>query len=61
MAIIEADAYGHGAVLMMEYMLKYGICHFGVAPTEESMGVVAEIAALPNRWTHVHGSDDDRC
>ncbi len=37
MAIIKADCYGHGAVVMMEYMLKYGIRYFGVASLNEAM------------------------
>ena len=37
MAIIKADCYGHGAVIMMEYMMKYGIRYFGVASLNEAM------------------------
>ena len=37
MAIIKADCYGHGAVVMMEYMMKYGIRYFGVASLNEAM------------------------
>ncbi len=37
MAIIKADCYGHGAVVMMEYMMKYGIKYFGVASLNEAM------------------------
>ena len=37
MAIIKADCYGHGAVIMMEYMMKYGIKYFGVASLNEAM------------------------
>ena len=35
MAIIKADCYGHGAVIMMEYMMKYGLRYFGVASLNE--------------------------
>ena len=37
MAIIKADCYGHGAVVMMEYMMKYGLKYFGVASLNEAM------------------------
>lgn len=37
MAIIKADAYGHGAVIMMEYMMKYGLRYFGVASLNEAL------------------------
>ena len=37
MAIIKADCYGHGAVIMMEYMMKYGIKYFGVASLNEAL------------------------
>lgn len=37
MAIIKADCYGHGAVMMMKYMLKYGLRYFGVASLNEAM------------------------
>lgn len=37
MAIIKADCYGHGAVIMMEYMLKYGLKFFGVASLNEAL------------------------
>ena len=37
MAIIKADCYGHGAVIMMEYMMKYGLRYFGVASLNEAM------------------------
>jgi len=37
MAIIKADAYGHGAVVMMKYMMKYGIKWFGVASLNEAL------------------------
>ena len=37
MAIIKADCYGHGAVVMMEYMMKYGLKHFGVATLTEAL------------------------
>jgi len=37
MAIIKADCYGHGAVVMMEYMMKYGIRYFGVASLNEAL------------------------
>lgn len=37
MAIIKADCYGHGAVIMMEYMLKYGLRYFGVASLNEAL------------------------
>ena len=37
MAIIKADCYGHGAVVMMEYMLKYGLRYFGVATLSEAL------------------------
>ena len=37
MAIIKADCYGHGAVIMMEYMMKYGLRYFGVASLNEAL------------------------
>jgi alanine racemase len=37
MAIIKADCYGHGAVIMMEYMMKYGLKYFGVASMNEAL------------------------
>lgn len=37
MAIIKADCYGHGAVVMMQYMMKYGIRYFGVASLNEAL------------------------
>lgn len=37
MAIIKADCYGHGAVIMMEYMMKYGLKFFGVASLNEAL------------------------
>jgi alanine racemase len=37
MAIIKADCYGHGAVVMMEYMMKYGLKYFGVASLNEAL------------------------
>lgn len=37
MAIIKADCYGHGAVVMMQYMLKYGLKYFGVASLNEAL------------------------
>ena len=37
MAIIKADAYGHGAVMMMGYMMKYGLRYFGVASLNEAL------------------------
>ena len=36
-ATVKADCYGHGAVVMMEYMMKYGIRYFGVASLNEAM------------------------
>ncbi len=60
MAIIKADAYGHGAVLMMEYMLKYGIRYFGVATLNEAMelrrfhkdGEILILGISPDRLLH---------
>lgn len=37
MAIIKADCYGHGAVVMMGYMMKYGLKYFGVASLNEAL------------------------
>lgn len=37
MAVIKADCYGHGAVVMMKYMLKYGLRYFGVATLSEAL------------------------
>ena len=37
MAIIKADCYGHGAVIMMGYMMKYGLKYFGVASMNEAL------------------------
>ena len=37
MAIIKADAYGHGAVVIKRYMMKYGLKFFGVASLNEAM------------------------
>ena len=37
MAVIKSDCYGHGAVVMMKYMLKYGLRYFGVATLSEAL------------------------
>jgi len=37
MAVIKADAYGHGAVMMMGYMKEMGIRHFAVATINEAL------------------------
>ncbi len=37
MAVIKSDCYGHGAAVMMEYMMKYGLRHFGVASLNEAL------------------------
>ena len=60
MAIIKADAYGHGAVLIMEYLLKYGIRHFGVASLNEALelrrvhkdGEILVLGLTPDRLLH---------
>lgn len=60
MAIIKADAYGHGAVKVMEYMLKYGIRYFGVASLNEAMelrrvykeGEILVLGLTPGRLLH---------
>ncbi len=37
MAVVKADAYGHGAVKVVETLIQEGIRHFGVATFEEGM------------------------
>lgn len=37
MAVIKADAYGHGAVMMMQYMKELGVRYFAVATLNEAM------------------------
>ena len=37
MCVVKADAYGHGAVMMMGYMMKYGLRYFGVASLNEAL------------------------
>jgi len=36
MAIVKADAYGHGAVEVARALASHGCCHFGVATVEEA-------------------------
>ncbi len=60
MAIIKADCYGHGAVIMMEYMMKYGLRYFGVASLNEAMelrrfhkaGEILVLGISPDRLLH---------
>ena len=47
MAIIKADCYGHGAVVMMEYMMKYGLKHFGVATLTAPFCITTWLFLLP--------------
>lgn len=37
LAVIKADAYGHGAIEVAKALLHEGICHFGVATFEEGL------------------------
>lgn len=37
MAVVKADAYGHGAPAMMHYMLGMGVRHFAVASLNEAV------------------------
>ena len=36
MAVVKADAYGHGAVEVVRALRKEGCAHFGVATVEEA-------------------------
>lgn len=66
MAIIKADCYGHGAVVMMEYMMKYGLKHFGVASLNEAMelrrfhkeGNILVLGLSPDHLLH-YGVEND--
>ena len=37
MAVIKADAYGHGAVMMMKYLKEMGLRYFAVATLNEAL------------------------
>lgn len=37
LAVIKADAYGHGALACLDYLYKQGIRHFGVATFAEAL------------------------
>ena len=51
MAVVKADAYGHGAVEVSKYLQNLGIIHFAVACIDEAIelrksGIVGEILVL---------------
>ena len=51
MAVVKADAYGHGAVEVSKYLQSLGIMHFAVACIDEDIelrkaGIVGEILVL---------------
>ena len=51
MAVVKADAYGHGAVEVSKYLQSLGIMHFAVACIDEAIelreaGIVGEILVL---------------
>ena len=66
MAVIKADCYGHGAVVMMKYMLKYGLRYFGVATLSEALelrrfhkeGEILVLGLSPDDLLH-YGPDND--
>ena len=37
MAVIKADAYGHGAIKIAQSLKSYGIDHFAVASLDEAI------------------------
>jgi len=64
MAIIKADAYGHGAVMMMGYMMKYGLRYFGVASLNEELrrahkdGEILVLGLSPDHLLH-YGAENN--
>ncbi len=68
MAVIKADAYGHGAVVMMKYMMKYGIRYFGVSTINEALELrrahkeayILVLGISSDRLLH-YGVDNDIC
>ena len=51
LAVVKADAYGHGAAMLAPTLLAYGVDMFGVASIDEALnlrenGVTAEILVL---------------
>lgn len=51
LAVVKADAYGHGAVPVSRALAKAGVCHFAVATLEEALelrhaGLLADILVL---------------
>ncbi len=66
MAVIKADAYGHGAATMMGYMMKYGIRYFAVASLNEAMelrrahkdGEVLVLGISPDELLH-YGAENN--
>lgn len=66
MAVIKADAYGHGAAMMMGYMMKYGVRYFAVATLNEAMelrrahkdGEVLVLGLSPDELIH-YGAENN--
>lgn len=51
MAVVKADAYGHGDQIVAKYLSKNGICHFAVSNIDEALhirnaGIDGEILIL---------------
>jgi alanine racemase len=46
-AMVKADAYGHGALIIVEAMLRFGIKHFGVATLAEAINLRQHFNLLP--------------
>lgn len=60
MAVVKADAYGHGAVVVSDYLQRFGIRHFAVATLDEAIelrlgGIHGEILLLgPVHIRHIN-------
>jgi alanine racemase len=46
-AMVKADAYGHGVLIVVEAMLRFGIKHFGVATLAEALNIRQHFNLLP--------------
>jgi len=46
-AMVKADAYGHGVLIVVEAMLRFGIKHFGVATLAEAVNIRQHFNLLP--------------
>jgi alanine racemase len=46
-AMVKADAYGHGVLIIVEAMLRFGIKHFGVATLAEAINIRQHFNLLP--------------